>query len=305
MASDAEFIEGVGAVIVADIKTMVAKRLREEYLHKFVRLRNELLQLDRPDDSETMRLLRRPYLQDVEKQWDRALQTLRSELPTALDQLFRDLQSEFQEATGLPVSSAEPRTTALPVSTETRGAINRTPEPKSAPALGVSKTTSPTSNRARSVTLAPNAAVVEEGEAQSTAIERSTPVLDSTNERSNKRVLDPEEPDLTIISKKAKKTPQTHNKTTSFRFPIKRSLLLRDVKEGECIFSHDGYSGVYILRCSLVKCKKRLKQDGPITFTSHPFRDGLAFEHFDGEGHSIESEEEIFRRFAIRGASFL
>lgn len=82
-------------------------------------------------------------------------------------------------------------------------------------------------------------------------------------------------------------------------------MYLQDVKEGECIFSSDDYFGVYILRCNLVKCKKRLKQDGPIIFTSHPFRDGLALEHFAGEGHNIDSEADIFHKFAIRGRLFL
>ncbi|KAI0459250.1 hypothetical protein F5B21DRAFT_525991 [Xylaria acuta] len=300
MANDIESVEGVGAIIVADVQNIVARRLREKYLHDFIRVRNELLLLDRPNDTETMRLLRRPCIRELEKRWDGALQTLRSELPKTLDQLFTNLQPEFQEAAGLPVSPLDPTAAPLPVSTEIRNVTDYTFEPIPAKAAGVSVTTSPTVNRARSITLAPNTAAFEEDEAQSTAIEAENPVFDSTDEPSNKRALDPEEAEITCISKKAKKTPQTHNRTPRFKIPIKRSMYFQDVKQGECIFSSDGYSGVYILRCNLVKCKKRLKQDGPIIFTSHPFRNGLALDHFNGDGHSIDSEAEIFRKFAVR-----
>ncbi|KAI1747954.1 hypothetical protein F4782DRAFT_391614 [Xylaria castorea] len=301
MASDVECLEGVGAVIMADIKTIIAERLREEYLHPFIRLRNVLLLSDRPDDSKTMRLLSQPYIRDLEKKWDSTLQALRNELPKTLDQLFSKLQPEFHEAAGFPVSPLNLTSTPLPASTETRSVGNYTFEPIPTTAAGVSVKTSPTVNRARSVTLAPNSTVVKEAKNSSTAIEVETSVFDSADEPSNKRALDPEEPAITPISKKSKKTPQTHNGSTGFRMPIKKSIDIRDVKAGECIFSFDNYFGVYVLRCTLVKCKKRLKQDGPIIFTSHPFRDGLASDHFDGEGHhSIKSEVEIFRKFATR-----
>ncbi|RYC54418.1 hypothetical protein CHU98_g11793 [Xylaria longipes] len=301
MASDVESVEAVESAIVADIRTLVTRRLREEHLQDFVRTRNELLQLERSDAPETMRLLRRQNLRVLEKTWDRVLQALRNELPNMLDQIFSNLQPEFQETAGLSASLLGSTSTTQPVSVETPSATNYTFEPMPAPASGVSVTTSPTANRACSVTFAPNTTVFEEAEEPSTSIEAETPVLDSTNEPSNKRALDPEEPAITSISKKAKKTPQTHDGSPSFRIPIRKSIDLSEVKAGECVFSYDNYFGVYVLRCNLVKCKKRLKQDGPIIFNSHPFREGLAFDHFDGEGHNLDSEEEIFRKFASRG----
>ncbi|KAI0553652.1 hypothetical protein F4679DRAFT_430962 [Xylaria curta] len=300
MGNDVESLEGVGAVIMADIKTIVAERLREEYLHRFIRLRNVLLLSDRPDDSETMRLLSQPYVRDLEKKWDSTLQTLRSELPTTLDKLFSSLQPEFQEAAGFPTSPLNLASSPLPVAKETQHVENYTFEPIPTQAAGVSMKASPTTNRARSVTVAPSTTNIKEAEKPSTINEAENSVLDLADEPSNKRALDPEEPAITPISKKSKKTPQTQNGSTGFRMPIKKSMDIRDVKEGECVFNFDNYFGVYVLRCSLVKCKKKLKQDGPIIFTSHPFRDGLAFNHFDGDSHNIESEEEIFRRFAIR-----
>ncbi|KAI1736861.1 hypothetical protein F4680DRAFT_430362 [Xylaria scruposa] len=300
MGNDAEPLEGVGAVIMADIKTIVAERLREEYLHRFIRLRNVLLFSDRSDDSKTMRLLSQPYVSDLEKKWDNTLQTLRSELPKTLDKLFDNLQPEFQEAAGFPTSPLNLASSPLPVSKETRHIENYTFEPIPAQAPDVSVNTNPTTNHARSVTVAPSTTVAKEAEKPSAVNETENVVIDLADEPSNKRALDPEEPADTPTSKKSKKTPQTQNGSTGFRMPIKKSMDIRDVKEGECVFSFDNYFGVYVLRCSLVKCKKKLKQDGPIIFTSHPFRDGLAFNHFDGDSHNIESEEEIFRRFAIR-----
>lgn len=85
--------------------------------------------------------------------------------------------------------------------------------------------------------------------------------------------------------------------------PIKRNIFLREVEQQECIFSYSEYPGFYVLRCNLVKCKKALDQDEGTIFKSHPFRNGLAEEHFTEEWHDIKSETEIFRRFAIRGAS--
>ncbi|KAI0857848.1 hypothetical protein F4860DRAFT_487933 [Xylaria cubensis] len=300
MGNDVESPEGVGAVIIADIKSMVAERLRDEYLHRFIRLRNVLLLSDRPDGSKTMRLLSQPYVRDLEKKWDSTLQTLRSELPKTLDKLFNSLQPEFQEAAGFPASPLDLASSPPPVSKETRHVENHTFEPIHVQAAGASVNTSPATNRARSVTVAPSTTVVKEAEKPSAVNKAENPVSDLADEPSKKRTLDPAEPEITPVSKKSKKTPQTQNGITGFRMPIKKSMDIRDVKEGECVFSFDNYFGVYVLRCSLVKCKKRLKQDGPIVFTSHPFRNGLAFDHFDGDSHNIESEEEIFRRFAIR-----
>ncbi|KAH8163515.1 hypothetical protein CIB48_g4712 [Xylaria polymorpha] len=299
MTSDVESAETVD-VIVADIKTIVARRLREEHLDSFVHTRNNLLRLERSSGHETERLLHRQHVRSVDKTWNRVLQTLRSELPNTLDQLISNLQPEFQEAAGLPPSLADSKSATLPVSAESPNVTNYTFNPMPAPASGVSMTASPTANRARSVTLAPNTTVFDEDEEQNMAMEAETPAFNSTDISSNKRALDPEDPESTSASKKVKKTHQTHNRIPGFRMPIKRSMYLQDVKEGECIFSSDDYFGVYILRCNLVKCKKRLKQDGPIIFTSHPFRDGLALEHFAGEGHNIDSEADIFHKFAIR-----
>ncbi|TRX97575.1 hypothetical protein FHL15_001330 [Xylaria flabelliformis] len=303
MGNNVESPEGVGAVIMADIKTMVAERLREEYLTRFIRLRNVLLLSDRPDGSKTMRLLSQPYVRDLEKKWDSTLQTLRSELPMTLDKLFNSLQPEFQEAAGFPASPLDLASSPPPVSKETRHVKNHTFEPIQFQVAGVSVNTSPATNRARSVTVAPSTTAVKEAEKPSAVNKAENPVSDLADEPSKKRTLDSEEPEITPFSKKSKKTPQTQNGSTGFRMPIKKCMDIQEVKEGECVFSFDNYYGVYVLRCSLVKCKKRLKQDGPIIFTSHPFRDGLAFDHFDGDGHNIESEEEIFRRFAIRGTS--
>lgn len=73
------------------------------------------------------------------------------------------------------------------------------------------------------------------------------------------------------------------------------------VKDEECIFSRAGYQGVYVLRCDIGRCKKKLGREGPTIFTSHPFKDRLALDHFEGEVHQINYESDIFRRFAIRG----
>ncbi|KAI0447459.1 hypothetical protein F4803DRAFT_574659 [Xylaria telfairii] len=299
MSSDVESAETVD-VIVTDIKTIVAKRLREEHLDSFVHTRNNLLELERSSGHETERLLHRQHVRSVDKTWNRVLQTLRSELPNTLDQLINNLQPEFQDAAGLSPSLVDSKSAMPPVSAESPSVTNYTFNPAPAPASGVSIAASPTANRARSVTLAPNTSVFDEDEEQSMAMEAETPVFNSTDISSNKRALGPEDPEITSSSKKAKKIHQTYNRIPGFRMPIKRSMYLRDVKERECIFSFDDYFGVYILRCNFVRCKKRLKQDGPIIFRSHPFRGGLALEHFNGEGHNIDSEADVFHKFAIR-----
>lgn len=137
MTSDVESAETVD-VIVADIKTIVARRLREEHLDSFVHTRNNLLRLERSSGHETERLLHRQHVRSVDKTWNRVLQTLRSELPNTLDQLISNLQPEFQEAAGLPPSLADSKSATLPVSAESPNVTNYTFNPMPAPASGVS-----------------------------------------------------------------------------------------------------------------------------------------------------------------------
>jgi len=81
---------------------------------------------------------------------------------------------------------------------------------------------------------------------------------------------------------------------------ISRTVSLREVGKDECIFKRSGYTGHHVLRCSRPECKKELN-GSLVVFTSHPFRNELALSHFSSEGHDIESEADIFHKFAVRG----
>ncbi|KAI3323624.1 hypothetical protein HD806DRAFT_94392 [Xylariaceae sp. AK1471] len=293
MSSDIESVEVLGAGAVADISTLIERRLREEHLDHFIRSRDELMRLEHPDDSKIIRQLRRQYLHALEKTWDSLLQNLRSELPKSLDEVLNKLKQEFPKAGGSAAGSLYTTPlTPLSASTKIAGFRLTNQDPKVSDATA----TSPTPNNHNcsiSTTLSPAFAVAEKDKS-------STVPCTSIAEAGSsviKRALDPEEP-YPIFKKKAKRTPQI-NRTIADKPPLKNSISLREVERGECIYRYGGYTGFYVLRCNASKCKKRLRRDSPTLFTSHPFKDGLASDHFS-EGHNVKSESEIFRKFAIR-----
>ncbi|TGJ78257.1 hypothetical protein E0Z10_g10508 [Xylaria hypoxylon] len=304
MSIDADSVEGLGDVVVADINALVARRLREEHLYHFIRSRDELLRLERSDDSETIRLLRRQYLRGLEQTWRAVLQTLRSELPKTLDQLFSKLQPEFQTAGGSPSLSRDNTPVNLPSTSAktSRPLRTHTPEPMPSQASDASGINSPIArNRERSPAPTPDTTVFMKDEELGTGIGAEPLELDSPNKPSEKRALTPEET-ITSPKKKPRRTAQTNFKAPGYSGykPIKKNMFLSEVEKEECIFSHSGYLGFYVLRCNLLKCRKELGQDEGTIFKSHPFNDRLALEHF-GEGcHDIDSEPGIFRKFAIR-----
>ncbi|KAI0409678.1 hypothetical protein F4802DRAFT_593315 [Xylaria palmicola] len=302
MLTDVESIERLGTAVLADIKSTVARRLVDEHLHHFVRSRDELLRLERPDDSETIRLLRHQILHGLEQAWNNVLQRLRSGLPDALDQLFNSLQLQFHVAENARDGPRSTRSLSPPpTSTELPSVTNYTFEPVLSDLSDIFETASPPNTRARSITLAPNVTAAEDDEGPSATVGMEGPVVCSAGKVSNKRAVDRDEPVVVSPPKRTRRTPQTSiHKPPGHRVAIKRRLSLRDVLSGECVFSYGGYPEVYVLRCSQLKCKRRLKRDGPTIFTSHPFRDGLALGHFDGKGHNMDSEAEIFRKFAIQ-----
>ncbi|KAI0424166.1 hypothetical protein F5Y09DRAFT_325200 [Xylaria sp. FL1042] len=304
MSLESKSIEDLGDFVVADINATVARRLREEHLYQFIRTRDDLLRLERNDDSETIRLLRHQSLRGLEKTWGSVLQTLRSELPRTLDQLFSKLQPEFRITRGSP-SSSRNNTPLAPssASIETPQPFARENTPTPEGAADVSVAGSPildNDTRGRSVTFAPEVFSVAKIEEPTIVIETGSPTIESSERSSEKRPLVAEEPESTSPKKRAKRTSQTNFKTPGLWKPIKRNMFLCEVEEKECIFSYGGHTGFYVLRCNLLKCRKGLGQDEGTVFTSHPFKDGLALNHFAEEWHMIVSEPEIFRKFAIR-----
>ncbi|KAI0972743.1 hypothetical protein F4678DRAFT_50672 [Xylaria arbuscula] len=303
MSLDSKAVKGLGDFVLADIKALVARRLHEEHLYQFIRARDDLLRPARSDDSETIRLLRDQSLRGLEKTWGSMLQTLRSELPGTLDQLFSKLQPEFRVGGGSPLRSREhtPLTPAS-ASTEVQRLLARayTPGPPSALETGVSAGLD--STRGRSVTFAPDIISITESEEPTPSIELDNPVIDSVKKEPEKRPLPAEELEITSPKKRAKKTTQFNVNPLigpSWK-PIKKNMFFCEVEEQECVFSYSGHTGFYVLRCNQLRCRKGLGQDEGTVFTSHPFRDGTALGHFAKEWHEIKSEAEIFRRFAIR-----
>lgn len=193
MATDVESVEELGSAAVADISAFVARRLREEHLYHFIRSRDELLRLERPDDSEIDRLLRSQYLRSLEKTWDGVLQTLRAELPKALDQLFSNFKPEFKGPVEASRLAHEPITSwSLP--------------PESIEALDVSVAAGPS----RSPTLAPiiTGGEIEKNTKPEIFIDERDSVFDSADETSKKRAFDPEASTTTPPKKKAKRAPR-------------------------------------------------------------------------------------------------
>ncbi|KAJ2989116.1 hypothetical protein NUW58_g3634 [Xylaria curta] len=301
MATSIDSFGGLGASMLADITATIVRRFQEEHLYQFIRLRDGLLRLEHSDDTDIYRILHRELLGRMDEMWDGVRQALRSELPSTLDQLFGSLKPDFQEAGRLPASYRHPTLTPPRASSDAQAATSFVSEPPIAQSPPKPMITSPVGISARSPTLAPNVAVVEKDTKPKATFDPEIHVIDSADEHSNKRASDPHEPATRPLKKKARKTLEMYDWTFCDKPPIKKNMSLRAAEPEECIFSFGDYPGVYVLRCKLTKCKKRLGRDGPIIFTSHPFKgDGLALAHFEGEGHNIQDEEEIFRKYAIR-----
>ncbi|KAI0200336.1 hypothetical protein F4808DRAFT_429471 [Astrocystis sublimbata] len=292
MVSDNQPSEGVGLSIVTDIEAIISTRLRNGQAPDLDRLKNAISLLDLPSDSNTIRLLRQTYLQDLKKKRNATLRSLRSELRITLDQLFNKLEADLDEAADQSISPSILVSTAQSEMTMPPTAANSS-DPKPAPASSKPLTTTPTADGVRSVISTKNTAMMGESGQTSTAFKAVN------SEALQKRALDPEQSVTAPVSKKTK-TAQTGSKTSSSELRPKSSKHFADVKEDECIFRYENFTGLYILRCNNAKCKRTLKQDGPVIFTSHPFRNGLALDHFDGQPHNIDSEEVVFRRFAFR-----
>ena len=87
-------------------------------------------------------------------------------------------------------------------------------------------------------------------------------------------------------------------------WPHQSAILLRDVKEGECVFQYpDAVPGrFFVLRCNRSQCKPNREQmahvGGVLIFTAYPFRYKRAEKHFSGTGHHYDSDTQIFSSFA-------
>ncbi|KAI0876301.1 hypothetical protein GGS24DRAFT_452079 [Hypoxylon argillaceum] len=276
MAVIIDSVEELGPRVVADISALVARRLREEYLYHFLRHRDDLLRLERSDDSEFSRLLRSQNLHSLEKTWDSVLETLRSDLPKTLDQLFSNFKPEFQTG-GLP------------------SALDVTPNPSTSGPMEIPAVPIPTKAAKKPWTRS-TFVLGQDKERSNTDIDSRDSVSEHIDKPSRKRGLDLEEAVVRHPKKRAKRKSQT----PGHKLTIKRSILLDEAKNGECIFSYNGYSGLYVLRCKQSQCKRVLKQEGPTIFKSHPFKDGLALDHFRNQPHYMHSEPEIFHKFAIQ-----
>ncbi|KAI1817756.1 hypothetical protein GGS20DRAFT_582256 [Poronia punctata] len=130
--------------------------------------------------------------------------------------------------------------------------------------------------------------------APTTADRSQSPVLGSVSGPHNKRASEQDEP-CPAPKKRAKRTSQTTGKVS-----IRKPIQLWAVRDDECIFRYKDCEGFFVLRCNFRKCKKDVRIDAPIVFTSYPFADGLASEHFKWAGHKVSLEESaIFDKFAI------
>ncbi|KAJ3557353.1 hypothetical protein NPX13_g9944 [Xylaria arbuscula] len=158
------------------------------------------------------------------------------------------------------------------------------------------------STRHNSTTAAPEFRVVKDIDELSPVVEAESSIIDLTKRKTDKRPLASGGADSIAPRKKAKRTSQLDLKSLgpSAYKPIKKNIFLREIGEQECIFSYGDYAGFYVLRCNQVKCKKELSLSEATIFTSHPFWDALALQHFSEEWHGLTSEDEVFRKFAIR-----
>ncbi|KAJ8132559.1 hypothetical protein O1611_g1066 [Lasiodiplodia mahajangana] len=276
--------EQLGGTIVADINALVAKTLLDKYLSDFIHWRDRLLQEARPDDPETVVILRAGSLSNMQTTWDVVLQTVRSELPKTLDQLLSDLKPKFQGTRRPPSPYDGLPTLPPPVVTEAPGVPQTTKAPTK-------------------IHLLPSSSSTQEGERLNTVTEPVASFADTAEDlyRNRKRALDPTESTAGPSKLKAKRTRQTHPGAPRHKELSKgKTIKPHELMDGEYIFGYDGYSGDYVLRCSQNQCRKLLYQEGPTTFNSDPFKDGLALEHFGGRPHNMHSEPEIFHKFALR-----
>ncbi|KAI1118001.1 hypothetical protein F5Y14DRAFT_464073 [Nemania sp. NC0429] len=284
MEADVECVAEIGSAAVADIKAFVEKRLREELLYHFICNRDELQRPTRRDDPKTIRLLRAQHLRNLEKTWDGVIQVLRTELPKALDEIFTNSKPDFKDP-GDPIDVSIPSQSLFPKSIEVSGA----PMAVDPPTL-TSRITAMNSRKDANPEI-----VIDESDTTSE-------LSDLSDNAFTKRAPgpDPEMPLTSPPKKKAKTTSRPPVNTPGLKVPNRKTTDLSQVNEEECIFSRPPFDGLYILRCNYPSCRKHLGRDGPTIFTSHPFRDGLAVDHFDGEVHQLESEAEIFKRFSRR-----
>ncbi|KAI1324191.1 hypothetical protein F5Y16DRAFT_381820 [Xylariaceae sp. FL0255] len=277
--SASQSTEILAAGAIADISNVIETRLREKHLKEIIDEKDKLLRSARPGDSDVTRALRRRKLEAVEELWAEIMQNLELELPKALDLLFEDLKREYEQ----PSSRRRNSITPLTPPTTSRGL----------PIL----TNQAATFRERSLT--PQELYV--GDVETSMTEAGSP---RPPQSPNKRTLDSTElASPCNTKKKAKRTPHSAQKIPENDTTPNRTIYVRDclLNKGECIFKYGDHTGYYVLRCNYNKCKERLKiEGGPIFFQSHPFEDGVAMEHFGGEGHNIRTEQEVFRKFARR-----
>ncbi|KXJ85656.1 hypothetical protein Micbo1qcDRAFT_221822 [Microdochium bolleyi] len=95
----------------------------------------------------------------------------------------------------------------------------------------------------------------------------------------------------------------------------KNVITMANVHDDECIHRFGQHEGLYVLRCSLATCKKRLadiegasrqtnssRALGKMTvyFTASPLDRDRALNHFKGRGHNVRNIRDIYSRYAIR-----
>lgn len=203
--------DGLEDFVVGDITTAIAVRLRQEHLYHFIRSRDDLLRLERDDDSETIRILRRQSLRGLEKTWNSILRALRDNLPMMLDQLLDKLQPEFQATGSSPSRSfrVTPSTPA-PVSVDFPRPVSRVLSPRVLRSLeseaSVAGSSMLSSGRDGSATIGPEFCAANEVEGISPVTGTEPVVIDLANKPTEKRPLPRDEAESRSPKKKAKRT---------------------------------------------------------------------------------------------------
>ncbi|KAI1323918.1 hypothetical protein F5Y16DRAFT_327901 [Xylariaceae sp. FL0255] len=283
---------------VNNISHHVKTELRTKHLENYVRMKNEILHFERPEDPDAYRFLRHDLLRNLEGRWNDFLQLLQAKLPDAIDRALEDVKQDFYNASGnanytnavlepspLPLgdsSQDRPRAPIAPMSN-----YNTPENSQQVTAKSPQTPKSPGGKRKNSTVVAGS------GEPQTDRHEKGG--------SSPKRPVDPETPEESP-KKKAKRTIAVHNqKTSSHTGPKIKEVSQRDLENGEFKFKYEGYEGFYVLRCNQARCKKQAGRDGPIIFKSDPFKTGLAKNHFSNKSHAnAESESAIFSKYALR-----
>lgn len=144
---------------------------------------------------------------------------------------------------------------------------------------------------------------------------RPTPAKKAKCDVASTSELPPSVPKPHLVCPALSFSPSQRQRLTN-RKSTAKTISLAEVNADECVHHFGQHRGLYVLRCDVNACKRKLVKEGGcarkwthhrnigqtvVYFTANPLDAHRAVDHFRGKGHGVRVLKDIYDKFAVRG----